>query len=169
MFLYSFGFGFLLGIFYDILRTFRMLISRSKVFVFIVDLIYFASCAVLTFAFVLVMDSGRIRLYTAAGELLGWLVYYFSFGSIAVKVSSFLCRKIKRVFALFFKPFRVLFSGFGKVFGKIRDIIKKYLRKSNKKSKYILQNQRDIVYNLYRYFYNYRLNDKRRKNDCKKS
>lgn len=169
MFLYSFGFGFLLGILYDIVRTVRMIISRSKVFVFAADLLYFTVCAVLTFAFVLVMDSGKIRLYTAAGEILGWLVYYFSLGSIAMRVSSFLCGALKRIFAFIFKPLRCFFAALGKTIGKTGVFIKKILRKSNKKSKFILQNQHNIVYNLYRYFYNYRLKDKRRKNDCKKS
>lgn len=169
MFLYSFGFGFLLGILYDIVRTVRMIISRSKVFVFAADLLYFTVCAVLTFAFVLVMDSGKIRLYTAAGEVLGWLVYYFSFGSIALKISSFLCGAVKRFFCLIFNPFRRLCAVAGKVIEKTKVFIKKIFRKSNKKTKFVLQNQRSIVYNLYRYFYNYRIKDKRRKNDCKKS
>lgn len=169
MFLYSFGFGFLLGILYDIVRTFRMMISRSKTIVFIADLIYFAACAVLTFAFILVMDSGKIRLYVAAGEVLGWLVYYFSFGSIAIKISAYLCRQIKRLFSVIFRPFLVLIRKIAGQNRKTVNFVKKTLRKSNKKAKYILQNQRNIVYNLYRYFYNYRLNDKRRKNDSKKN
>lgn len=169
MFLYSFGFGFLLGILYDIVRTFRMMISRSKVIVFIADLLYFAVCAVLTFAFVLVMDSGRIRLYVAAGEVLGWLVYYFSLGSVAIKISACLCRLAKRFFSMIFKPFKVLTGKIGKQFKKSGKFAKKTLRKSNKKAKFLLQKQHNIVYNLYRYFYNYLLNNKRIKNDSKKN
>lgn len=169
MFLYSFGFGFLLGILYDIVRTFRMIISRSKVIVFIADTVYFTACALLTFAFVLVMDSGKIRLYVAAGEVLGWLVYYFSFGSVAIKISGWLCKRIKRLFAVIFKPFSLLIAKIFKHFRKTGNFAKKTLRKSNKKAKYILQNQHNIVYNLYRYFYNYRINDKRLKNDSKKN
>lgn len=169
MFLYSFGFGFLLGILYDVMRTLRMIISRSKVFIFLADLFYFAVCALLTFAFVLVMDSGKIRLYVAAGEVLGWLVYYFSFGSVAIKISSYLCRQIKCIFSVILKPFSILIAKIGRQFKKSGKFAKKTLRKSNKKAKYILQNQRNIVYNLYRYFYNYRINDKRRKNDSQNS
>ena len=69
MFLYSFGFGFLLGIFYDVVRTMRIIISRSKFFTVTVDLLYFIICGVLSFAFSLVLDSGEIRLYVAAGQV----------------------------------------------------------------------------------------------------
>lgn len=169
MFLYSFGFGFLLGILYDVVRTLRIIVSRSKIFTVAVDLLYFIICGVLSFAFSLVMDSGKIRLYVAAGQVLGWLVYYFSFGSIAVRITTVVTKAVKRLISFIFRPFLLLIGKISALFKKSVKICKKIFKKSNKKAKYILQNQHSIVYNLYRYFLNYRINDKRRKNDSKKN
>lgn len=148
IFLYAFGFGFLLGILYDVFRTIRMIISNSKGFVLLMDLLYFAVCTFLTFCFVLAVDSGRIRIYAAAGWMLGWFVYYFSFGAIAMRISSAVVSLIKRLVS----PIVKLFGTFtGKIKLKLsnhRKICKKNMRKIDKKQKFDLQKYRGIVYNL---------------------
>lgn len=151
IFLYAFGFGFLLGILYDIFRTLRMIISRSKGFVLFMDLLYFAVCTFLTFCFVLAVDSGRIRIYVAAGEILGWLVYYFSFGAIAMQVSNSVVLFFRKIFSTVFKPVRRIAEKFFREFGKIEEFCKKNIRKSNKKLKFNLQKHKGIVYNLIGY------------------
>ena len=88
LFLFAVGFGFILGILYDVFRTLRMIISGSKIFVIFMDILYFAVCGFLIFCFSLVIDYGRIRMFSLAGNALGWLIYYFSFGAIAIKVTS---------------------------------------------------------------------------------
>ena len=62
IFLLSLGFGFLLGILYDIFRTMRLIISKSVTFTVIMDILYFLLCSLLIFCFNLVADSGKIRL-----------------------------------------------------------------------------------------------------------
>ena len=151
IFLYAFGFGFLLGILYDIFRVIRMIISGSKGFILFMDLLYFAVCTFLAFCFVLTVDSGRIRIYVAAGVILGWLVYYFSFGAIAMRVSSAVVRAFKRVFSAVAKPFKRLSGKILRKREKIKNICKKNIRKSDKKQKFILQKYKGIVYNLIGY------------------
>ncbi len=155
LFLYSLGFGFLLGILYDLFRTLRMIISNARVFVFAVDILYFLACGVLSFFFLLVTDEGKLRLYTVLGETLGWMIYYFSFGAIAMKLSSAAVKGIKRFFGFIFKPIIFLFRKIMRLIKKSSVFFKKRIRKTNKKSKFILQKQKSIVYNLYSYFYNY--------------
>lgn len=150
IFFYSLGFGFLLGILYDVFRTLRMIISRSKGFTFFMDLLYFAVCAVLTFCFIMVVDSGKVRIYVALGEALGWLIYYFSFGAIAIKVSGAVVRGVRSAFSAISKPFRRIFGKIRRKFMKIAAFLKKNIRKSDKKTKFILQKHRSIVYNLNR-------------------
>lgn len=150
-FLYAFGFGFLLGILYDVFRTLRMIISRSKGFVLFMDLLYFAVCTFLTFCFVLIVDSGKIRVYVAFGEILGWLVYYFSFGAIAMRISNSIVSLTKRLFLSVFNPVKRLMNKIFRKFGKFEDFCKKNIRKSDKKLKFDLQKYRGIVYNLLGY------------------
>ncbi len=151
IFLYSLGFGFLLGILYDFFRTLRMIISNSRFFVFFMDLLYFAVCAFATFCFVLALDSGRIRAYVAFGEILGWTIYYFSFGTIAMKVSNAVILFVRRFFCRIFAPVKRFFSGFIRKIGKIIGFCKKNIRKTDKKTKFNLQKYRSIVYNLIGY------------------
>ena len=151
IFLYSLGFGFLLGILYDIFRTVRMVISNSKSFVFFMDLFYFTVCAFLTFSFVLTVDSGKIRVYVIFGEILGWVIYYFSFGAIALKVSNAVVSFLKGLFLSFLRPLKSLAGRIFRKFAKFEGFCKKNIRKSEKKAKFNLQKCKGIVYNLIGY------------------
>lgn len=151
IFLYALGFGFLLGVLYGAFRMVRMMIPDSKGFVFFMDLLYFAVCTFLVFCFILVTDSGRIRIYVAFGMILGWAVCYFSFGAIAMRVGKSVSAFSGRVFSVLFKPFLCVGRA---IFRKMRKLVafcKKNIRKSDKKEKFILQKYKGIVYNLLGY------------------
>lgn len=154
IFLYALGFGFLLGILYDVFRTLRLIISRSRGFVFFMDLLYFALCAFLTFCFIMVIDSGRVRIYVAAGEILGWLIYYFSLGTIAVRLSNAVISLFRRMFSAILKPIKRLLRAFARKMGRSSDFSKKIIRKTDKKTKFSLQKHKGLVYNLNSYIKN---------------
>lgn len=162
IFFYSLGFGFLLGILYDVFRTVRTVISNSRGFVFFMDLLYFTACAFLIFCFNMVVDSGHIRIYIALGELLGWLVYYFSFGVIALRASNAVSACVKRFFKLVFKPFKTIAEKTGRKMRKFGGFCKKNIRKNDKKAKFILQKHKGIVYNLIGYIENSVLKNRRK-------
>lgn len=88
LFFLSLGLGFLLGVVYDIFRAFRLLISRGTMFTVFMDILYFVFCGGVIFVFDLVEDYGSMRFFTFAGEALGWLIYYFTFGSVAMRFTS---------------------------------------------------------------------------------
>ena len=166
IFLCSLGFGFLLGILYDVFRILRIIFMKSKSFTFFADLLYFAVCAFLTFCFIMVVDSGRVRLYVALGEILGWLIYYFSFGAIAIRLTNAVAHFLKYVFNTVSKLFKRIF---GRIFSKLKKIalfFKKIIRKNNKKVKFNLQKHRGMVYNLYSYIKNNKLVKKEKADDC---
>lgn len=148
LFLLSIGFGFLLGILYDVFRTVRLVISNSKGFVLFMDLLYFAFCTFLNFCYLLTLDYGKIRFYIALAEFLGWLIYYFSFGAIAIKASRFVSKLIKRFFLLIAKPLKFVLRKIKPIYIKAIKFFKKIFRKSTKKTKFSLQKSRGIVYNL---------------------
>ncbi len=148
IFLYALGFGFLLGLLYDFFRTLRLIISRSRGFVLFMDLLYFAVCAFLTFCFILVVDSGRVRIYVALGEVLGWMIYYFSFGMIALKISNAAIKLCRRFFAMIFKPVKRVLRFLKRKMGHFGAFGKKIIRKTDKKTKFSLQKYSNIVYNL---------------------
>lgn len=166
IFLYAFGFGFLLGVLYDVFRTLRLLISDSRGFVFFMDLLYSAVCAFLSFCFALVIDSGRLRLYVAAGIILGWLVYYFSFGAIALKASGAIISLLRRALSAILKPIKKTRDKFCRKIRRFSVFCKKIIRKTEKKTKFSLQKHKSIVYNLVGSIKN-RIDDKRKKKNVR--
>ena len=96
-FAYALGFGFFLGIFYDLFRAVRMLFSNGKKAFFAADVLFALFAAFLTFLFTLTVTSGSIRGYVLFGEVLGFFVYYFSLGVL---------------FSRFFDKFVAFFTGF---------------------------------------------------------
>lgn len=168
IFFYSLGFGFLLGILYDVFRTLRLTLSRSAWVTFFADTLYFILCGFLIFFFMLVTDKGRLRLYAAAGEILGWIIYYFSLGTVALRLSNTVIAFFRRILFCVSGFFRRLF---GKVMQKNKKFMKKckkIIRKTDKKTKFNLQKHRHIVYNLYGYMKNHKFSEKEKKNGCKK-
>lgn len=152
LFLMSLGVGFILGILYDLLRTVRISFTKGKVFVFIFDVLYFLLFGLITILFVLASNKGELRFYLIFGEVCGALLYYFSFGLVAIKLSDFVSRWIQKIFSFVFRavflPFRLIFRLFKSVFGKILKFFKKTQKKSQKNRKKLLPKLRLCVYNL---------------------
>lgn len=151
IFLLSLGFGFLLGVLYDIFRTLRLIISSSAGFTVFADIMYFLLCTFLVFCFNLVVDNGKIRLYVLLGDLLGWLIYYFSLGEISLKISNSIILLVKSFFRAVSAPLRRVKNRINRKFGKSASFSKKIIRKFNKKLKFDLQKYKGMVYNLNEY------------------
>lgn len=135
MFLFSLGFGFLLGFLYDFFRFFRLLVNRSRGFTVFADIFYFLLSTLLTFFFLLVLDGGRVRLYSLGGELAGFLIYYFSFGVIAGAVFERISNALKSIFAVILLPVKFLFTKNNKVVNNLCSFLKKFFKKFKKKQK----------------------------------
>ena len=160
IFLYALGFGFLLGILYNLVKALRMINPGAKGFVFFLDMLYFVVCTFLVFCFVMVTDSGNLRIYVVFGIALGWTVCYFSFGMIFSKAVGTIIGFIRAVFAAVFRwSDRLILSKLRKK-RKNEDFCKKNARKINKKAKFNLQKYRDIVYNLLGYNENKKIVEK---------
>jgi spore cortex biosynthesis protein YabQ len=154
----AFGFGFILGILYDFFFVIRSLISKRKAATFICDLAFVVLAALMSFMLLLVITDGQLRFYVLAGELLGFFVYYLSFGVFVIRISEKIiafirkiCLKLKRllvsVFRIISYPFRAIFSVFCKIFKKIRIFLRKTLKKTLKKVKYHLRFENNMLYN----------------------
>ena len=150
VFLQAFGFGFLLGILYDVFRTVRLAVSSGKRFLFVYDVVYVTLCAVLSFLFCLAVNNGSVRGYAFFAELLGWLVYYFSLGIVAIKCSRATIRFTRWLFTLILKPFVLILGLLRRLFWKLSVTLKKFFKKVHKKSKFHLKLNSVMVYNLKR-------------------
>ncbi len=152
LFLLSLGAGFFLGIIYDILRTVRLSFTRSKAAIFIFDILYFLIFGLFTFLFILAVNKGEIRFYLLFGEALGAVIYYFSFGIAAIKISDKIVKGVRTFFRVLFKvisaPFRFIFRIIKKIFSKVSAVFRKKQKKCKKNCKKLLPKLRLYVYNL---------------------
>lgn len=153
IFLCSLGAGFLLGILYDIMRTMRLSFTTSKVAVIIFDIVYFLLCGVLSFLFILALNKGEVRFYIIAGEMIGWVFYYVSFGIAVIRITDVFVSLLHRVKAFIFRvisaPFRLIYRGLNCISRKIGVLFKKTEKKSEKMRKKHLPKLRLYVYNLF--------------------
>lgn len=153
IFIASLGFGFLLGVLYDITRAIRLTFTKSKWAIVVFDIIYFLVFAFLTMLFILALNKGEVRSYIIAGQVIGWLFYYFSFGIAVIKFTDYSVAFIKKVFNRIYKlltaPFRLVFRGISSIFGKICNVFIKTEKKSANLRKKHLPKLRLYVYNLF--------------------
>ena len=153
IFLSSLGMGFLLGVLYDFLRAIRLSFTKSKVALIIFDILYFILFGVLTFLFILTLNKGEVRSYIIAGELIGAVFYYFSFGIAVIKFTDKAILVLKRFYSLVCKILLAPFRLIKRLFIFISKPISKFFIKTEKKSvkirKKLLPKLRLYVYNLF--------------------
>lgn len=82
-FLLSLGFGFCIGVLYDVVRTIRLIFGGGKRTVLIFDILYSAFAGLVTFIFSLVITNGMVMAYVVFGEMLGFFKRVF--GKISQK------------------------------------------------------------------------------------
>ena len=133
IFLYSCGFGFVLGFLFSVSEFFGLFFRKSKTVTFVRDVIYMVVATFISFLFSLSVGNGNFKFYIYSAFALGWLVYYFSMGAFERKFHNriYLC-----------------FNAFCQ---KIKDKIENKKIKKFKKSKFssnlLLQDEDILLYN----------------------
>jgi spore cortex biosynthesis protein YabQ len=152
LFLYCLGFGFALGLLYDVFRILRLAFFGGQRWqLFAQDIVYAVVCTVLSFYFFLIAGDGALRFYTVGGEILGWLLYYVSFGTVAIRVSSWCVRGVQRVSAAVLRTLCAPFVWMGQKTTagakKIGNRGKTALRRAEKKLRFRLTCGGQMMYN----------------------
>ena len=143
-FLFSLGFGFVMGAIYDAFRLVRVSISRARKTQILFDIAYFILLAFLTFIFFITINEGEVRIYLLLGEAIGFAVYNLSLGTIVFAFGEKWIAYIKSFLVFLFKPFKTLFLKIGQKFSNIAQSLKK----PENKSKMHLKVNKQLLYNL---------------------
>ena len=88
---YAFFVGIGFGIYYDILRLFRLTVGLDLFF----DLLFWVSCSFVTFSYLLIFNNGEIRWIYLVTILVGFLVYILSFGKRFLPIQKTIAKKVK--------------------------------------------------------------------------
>ena len=70
------GMGYFFGVFFYVLTFLCCGMGKNTVSIFIRDILFFIAAAYLSFLFSLKYCSGMLRFYVAAGEMMGFLIFY---------------------------------------------------------------------------------------------
>ena len=152
IFLYAIGFGFFLGMVYDVFRILRLLVQKSDRAYRVSDLLFSLTAGFLVFLFALTVLNGQFRGYVLCGILLGFLLYAYTFGTFFSVRMARAAAGLRRFFsALFRKIAAPILHFMKKCKGKIAKNVQKAQKKSKisvKKSKFHLKNVKGMLYNL---------------------
>lgn len=88
---YAFFVGIGFGIYYDILRLFRLTVGLDLFF----DLLFWVSCSFVTFSYLLIFNNGEIRWIYLVTILVGFLAYILSFGKLFLPIKKTIAKKVK--------------------------------------------------------------------------
>jgi len=88
--------GAILGALYDVFRIIRIAIPCGRIAVFIQDIIYLIICTLLTYLFLIMENSGEIRVFIIEGEIIGAIIYYFTIGAVVIKAARLIIIVVKR-------------------------------------------------------------------------
>lgn len=148
--IYLFGlsclFGVIIGVCYDVFRTARILFPHNTALVVIEDVIFMALYAVFLSSFATVCARGELRFYYVAGNALGFILYFFTLGSIITGA-------LKKIYTAFMKILSAAFRPAHSVYVKWQEKRRKFVTNSensvkrNKKKSFLLLNATDLLYN----------------------
>lgn len=139
VFLYSVGFGLIIGFFYDLIRIARLAVNKKTGFVFLQDILFFVVAAPCTFCFLLVVNYGRFRFYVFCALLIGFICYYFTVSRFFLLLVSKFYGRIKAAIILISRiitaPVRLLFKPIGKIWLIMNGKFKKFSKSVKNKPK----------------------------------
>ncbi len=143
----SCAFGIIIGICYDIFRTARILFPHNTVLVVIEDVIFMAGYSIFLSSFSSAAARGELRFYYVIGNALGFIVYFFTLGSVVIGAMKKIYFAFRKVIEIIFKPLKSVYVLLytkvdNKFVGNPENSVKKI-----KKSSFLLLNKTDLLYN----------------------
>ena len=133
IFLYIFLAGAASGLFYDIIRIFRLNIKHSAWAVNWEDITYWIIVTVLVFLFMLNKNNADIRFFAIIGFYVGMAAYNFLLSRLFMKIMTFLIKilrtVLKIVLQIVFTPLRLIWMVVGKPVKKTAKRAEGYFKK----------------------------------------
>ena len=154
IFLQSLLLGAALGAVYDLWRIFRIAVPLPAGVIVAEDVIYFMFGGFLSFCFAMTVNFGQVRFFILLGEVLGFVVYYFTLGILvmrgAKKIISVLRWILFLLWKCLFRPPILFLRWIGRAFEKLLGKIGKNAKKAVQKHRKHLQNRQILLYNYFK-------------------
>ena len=105
IFISSIGPGVLIGILYDVIFSFFRTFGKKKALTIIADLLFSLSASLLSFFYMIVYNSGTVRLNIVIAQLIGAVAFHYSLGKYAEKITSFIAKTMTGLITAITRPF----------------------------------------------------------------
>lgn len=89
---------------YDVFRILRIALPQPAPVIAAQDFAYLLICAGATFFYLMTTVSGQIRLFVLVGEVIGWVLYYFTIGEVVMKAAHTVIDFVYRLLRLLAWP-----------------------------------------------------------------
>ena len=96
IFLLFFVLGLLFGLIYDLFKIFRNL-TRFKIFIFFIDILFFVLFSLSIFKACVILNSGNVRYFIIQASFLGIIFYKFIISKKLSKLEQKMIKFLKRV------------------------------------------------------------------------
>ena len=128
MFIRSVGPGVLIGFIYDVIFTFFRTFSNKRPVIIAADLTFSIITTLISFFYMVIYNSGIVRLNIIIAEILGAVAFHFTMGQYMAKPISLIAKTIGKIAEVIFYPVSFLY-------GKIKQSVSKLgLKKRQKDS-----------------------------------
>ena len=131
IFIISIGFGAILGLLYEVFAVLRRLAGNKLWPSVICDFTFCAISAALSFFYMIIYNSGTVRLNLIIAQLIGGLAFHFGMGIYLRKPLYLITDVIRKILKWTFYPFNKLLSKIKSLFEKT----KKHMHKSRNDAK----------------------------------
>ena len=99
------GCGIILGVLYDGVSLIRMVFGERRGIYIFFDTAYFIAASLVSFFFMVLYNSGQIRLNIMLAELFGAAAFHLALGKYILKSCSVHLSRIRRLFLFAARPF----------------------------------------------------------------
>jgi len=145
-FLYSLILGVMLGIFYDIIKSQRLVHRPSNLIIFVADIFFWIVSALVVFLFFLSRTNGEIRGYVLFSLGGGFLLWRITLSRFFLKIICFVLGYIKRVINFLADNFYKILAKIYHWLLKIVKNILKWAKKGIKRLKKLLKSDKGLLY-----------------------
>lgn len=134
-FLYSLIIGSVFCVVYDFLRVGRKVRTVKSVIIFFEDVVFSVFITFFTFLLLLSREKGEIRVYVLLGEIIGFIIFRKVISPFLMRILMFFAKIAGIVYAFIYKTINKICTFIDELLGKLREILKKVIKKPKIKKK----------------------------------
>ena len=139
IFVRSIGPGVIIGILYDVIFSFFRTLSSKRAVIITADLIFSISATLISFFYMVIYNSGTVRLNIIVAEIIGAVAFHITMGKYISEVTSCIAGTIGKILKFILSPilfiYRKLTLKLGIIGEKITAKRKIYEKEKTKKKK----------------------------------